>query len=75
MNVYSIVKDVIEQHTEAFNYFNEDSSLDRLGLDSLDIVEITSILEDEFEIEFTSEEITNLKTIRDIVSLIEQKTK
>ena len=75
MAIYPVVKDVIEQHCEAFNFFNEDTPLEKIALDSLDMVEITSILEDEYDIEFTSDEILNLKTVRDIVSLIEQKTK
>lgn len=75
MVIYSVVKDIIKQHAEAFNYFNENTPLEKIALDSLDMVEISSQIEDEFDIEFTSEEILNLKTIGDIVSLIEQKTK
>ncbi len=75
MVIYSVVKDIIEQHTEAFNYFDENTPLEKIALDSLDMVEISSQIEDEFGIDFTSEEILNLKTIGDIVSLIEQKTK
>lgn len=75
MVVYSVVKDIIEHHCEVFNYFDENTPLEKVALDSLDMVEITSILENEFDIEFTSDEILNLKTVGDIVSLIEQKTK
>lgn len=51
------------------------SSLSSLGLDSLDLVEITLEIEDKFHIEFTSNEIANLKTVKDVVELIARKTK
>ena len=53
----------------------EDDLLTGLGLDSLDLVEIMLTIEDRLGVEFTSEEIANLSTIKDVVKLIETKTK
>ncbi len=51
-----------------------DSSLnDDLGIDSLDAVELSLDLENEFDIEITDEELSSLKTVEDIVKLIESK--
>ncbi len=51
-----------------------DSSLnDDLGIDSLDAVELSLDLESEFDIEITDEELSSLKTVEDIVKLIESK--
>ncbi|MCD7839897.1 MAG: acyl carrier protein [Erysipelotrichaceae bacterium] len=51
-----------------------DSSLnDDLGIDSLDAVELSLDLENEFDIEITDEELGGLKTVEDIVKLIESK--
>ncbi len=49
--------------------------LEDLGADSLDVVELLMTLEDEFGITVTDEEAVTLKTVNDIVVLIEKKTK
>ena len=49
--------------------------IDDLGADSLDVVEMLMTLEDEFNVTVTDEESVNLKTVRDIVKLIDKKTK
>ena len=53
----------------------EDDDLQSLGLDSLDLAEIMISIEDALGIEFTTNEILKLKTIRDVLNLIETKTK
>ena len=49
--------------------------IDDLGADSLDVVEMLMTLEDEFNVTVTDEESVNLKTVGDIVKLIDKKTK
>lgn len=44
-----------------------------LGFDSLDTVELTMELEDEFAIETSDEEVEKLLTVADAISLIEKK--
>lgn len=46
-----------------------------LGLDSLDIVEILMNVEEEWGIVIDDDETTSLKTVGDVIALIEQKTK
>lgn len=48
--------------------------IDDLGADSLDVVEMLMTLEDEFNITVNDEESMGLKTIGDIVKIIETKT-
>lgn len=45
---------------------------DDLGLDSLDLVEFALAVEDEFNINVPDKEITDIKTIGDVVRLIEK---
>jgi len=52
----------------------ESSFKEDLDVDSLDLFEIVSELEDEFEIEFDSEDLGSIKTVNDAVKYIE-KTK
>lgn len=42
-----------------------------LGADSLDIVDLVMLLEEEFDCEIPDEEIENIKTVGDIVKYIE----
>lgn len=74
MNAIETVKNILAQKIDISNLKEEDS-LQSLGLDSLDLVEVMLSIEDELSIEFTSEEIANLSTLKDVVKLIETKTK
>ncbi len=46
-----------------------------LGADSLDVVELLMTLEDDFGIAVSDEEAVELKTVNDIVKLIDAKLK
>lgn len=74
MNAIETVKAILAEKVDISN-LKEDDSLTSLGLDSLDLVEVMLSIEDKLSIEFTSEEIANLSTLRDVVKLIETKTK
>ena len=53
---------------------NEESKfIDDLGADSLDIVQMLIAMEKEFGVSFEDDEIAEIKTVRDAVSLIEKK--
>ena len=46
-----------------------------LGADSLDFVELSMILEREFNIKFSEDDTANVKTVRDLYAMIEKYTK
>lgn len=46
--------------------------MDDLGADSLDVVELITMLEDEFGIVITDESIYNYRTVREITDFIEK---
>ena len=52
---------------------SRDSTFESLGIDSLDIVEMLMGLEETFNITVPEEEAVNIKTVGDIVKLIEEK--
>ena len=52
---------------------DETKSLNDLGLDSLDVVEMCLELEEKFDIQFETEELSNFKTIGDLFASIEKK--
>ena len=51
----------------------ESRIMEDLGADSLDVVELLMLLEDEFGVEVSEEEAVNLKTVADILSIIDAK--
>lgn len=53
----------------------ESRVIEDLGADSLDVVEMLMTLEDNFNVTVSDEESVNLKTIGDIVKLIDSKSK
>lgn len=53
---------------------NEDTSFQEdLRIDSLDLFEVVTALEDEYEIEIPQEELDSLKTIGDVVKYLQSK--
>ena len=46
-----------------------------LGADSLDFVELSMLLEHEFNVKFSEEDMTNVKTVGDLYAMIEKYTK
>ncbi len=53
----------------------ESKIIEDLGADSLDVVELLMTLEDEFGVVVSDEEAVTLKTVNDIVKIIEKKQK
>lgn len=49
----------------------EDTNLEDLGIDSLDVTEIAMDIESEFDIEFEAD--ASMKTVADIVAAVEKK--
>lgn len=67
--VRSIIADQIG--TPEDNITPATSLLDDIGADSLDIFQIVSNLEEEFDIEFAKEAVEGMRTVGDAVAYIE----
>jgi acyl carrier protein len=52
-----------------------DATLQSLGADSLDIVELIMRLEDQFGIEINDEDVEQLKTLSDLVDYVQARRK
>ena len=70
--IEEIIQTLSEQLKIDENKINENTSvLDDLGADSLDIVELLMTLEDRYGVVVPDDEVTNLKTVKDIAEYIE----
>ncbi len=74
MDVLETVKSILAEKID-ISSLNEEDSLQDLGLDSLDLAETMIAIEEALEIEFTSDEIMKLATLKDVIELIQIKTK
>lgn len=74
MDVKKTVSDLLSKRVDTSN-LKETDSLSRLGLDSLDLVEVMLEIEEELGIEFDSDEISQVDTLGDVLKLIESKIK
>ena len=59
----------IDEHT-----IHPESTLQDLGADSLDMVELMMKMEDEFGVEIPEDETENLKSIGDVVTYLKAKS-
>ena len=53
----------------------ESRIVEDLGADSLDVVELLMTMEDDFGVSVSDEEAVNLKTVADIVKMLDGKVK
>lgn len=67
--VKAIIVDQLDVEEEKVTL--EASITDDLGADSLDIVDLVMSFEDEFGVEIPDDQVENVKTVGDIVKLIE----
>lgn len=74
MNTIDKVKEIIaEQLCISIDEIKDDSNIiEDLGADSLDVVELLMTFEDEFKVSIPDEKLEDLKTIPQIVKLIEE---
>lgn len=73
----AVADKVIELISKQLNKSADEVSVDKeivkdLGADSLDVVEMLMSLEEEFSISVPEEDAVNIKTVGDIIKLIEE---
>lgn len=72
MSIKEQVTEIISKKCNVQN-INENDELTALGLDSLDLVESLLEIEDKLGIQFESNEMMELKTVKQVLDLIEKK--
>ena len=77
MNTIEKVKNIIaEQLCISVNDIKDDANvIEDLGADSLDVVELLMTFEDEFKVSIPEDKLEELKSIPQIVAIIEEYSK
>ena len=74
MDIEAKLKEVLAKKIKGVE-LDKSASLESLGLDSLDKIDLLYEIEDTFGIEFTNDEMQNFVTIGDLFQTIETKVK
>ncbi len=76
--IYTKLKELLSKQVKKRSFdidsLTPETDLDTLGLDSLDKAELIINIEDEFNLpEVSQDEMTEIKTVKDVKDLIERK--
>ena len=71
-SVFEVVKEVLAnvRNIDPEEVKPDSLLIDELGADSLDAIEIIMALEEHYDKEFDGDDVENLKTVQDIVDLV-----
>jgi len=69
--IKNLIKEQLDVDPERIKL--EASFTDDLGADSLDIVELVMMMEEEFDIEIPDEDAETLKTVQDVYNYLESR--
>ena len=67
------VRGALEEFGADPDRISADAELEALDVDSLDLVELAQIMEDEYGVQLKGEEMENLKTVGQAVELVAEK--
>lgn len=73
MEIAENVVRIIEHHLMCKVEDKEATLINTLGADSLDVLEIVSVIEQEYDIIIRDEELEMVKTTQDLINLVELK--
>ena len=72
--MYDKIADILSKqlHIDKAKITEDSNIMENLGADSLDVVEISMAIEQEFNISVPDDDIVNFKTPRDIIEYLEK---
>lgn len=68
-----VIREGLEEVGADPEMINRDATFDALDVDSLDLVEIAQIVEDEFGVELVGDDVKDLKTVGEVIDLVVAK--
>ena len=74
MDNYNLIVKLLKDYVSDEIDITRESTLKELQIDSLDLVEVVVSAEDETGVTFEDDELVDLKTVGDVVDLLDKKT-
>lgn len=74
MDIAENVVRIVEHHLMLTIEDKEQTLINTLGADSLDVLEIVAVIEQEYGITIRDEELEQIKTTNDLITLVELKS-
>ena len=68
--VEKVVADALPQFGVDESQISRDASFEELDVDSLDLAELSQIIEDEFGVQLKGEDVAKIRTVGDAVDLV-----
>jgi acyl carrier protein len=68
--VEQTIKDALPQFGVDESQISRDASFEELDVDSLDLAELSQIIEDEYGVQLKGEDVAKIKTVGDAVDLV-----
>lgn len=72
MDKVKVIRDIMAKRIDV-SKLNENDELSALGLDSLDLVEVVTEIEEALGITFEMDEIITFKTLKDVIDCVNSK--
>ncbi len=71
----NVCDSVFEGEIDTSNVTMESDLRDDIGINSIGVLYMAMALEEEFSIKFTNDDFADIKTVSDVVAIIEKKAK
>ncbi len=65
--IYKKLKEITKQK------FNDSSDIYKIGIDSLDLIELVTDAEEELKVTLTDKELESIKTVGDVIKIFKSK--
>lgn len=73
-NVEKVIFDGLVELGSERDQLSREASLEDLDVDSLDLVELAQIVEDEFGVELRGDDVKDVKTVGEVIDLVVSKS-
>ncbi|MCF0110904.1 MAG: acyl carrier protein [Erysipelotrichaceae bacterium] len=75
MDNLDLLKRLLAEKVKNPESITPDATMKDLGIDSLDLVDVVVSMEEELGISFEDDELLGLKSVQDVLNLVDKKTK
>ena len=72
-DIETTVREALAQFGADPDVLTRDATLEEVDVDSLDLVELTQVIEDKYDIDLENADFKNVKTVGDVIDLVVER--